>query len=686
MDVTSSFIISRRDTITQTDDVRIETQGLTIGRLGGNDLVLNHRAVSRTHAGIKKIGEEFWLFNLSTSNGTMLNGEIVDRVPLADGDTIQIGPYVMKTNYAMGSLKITIEMELEVHPVEGAPPPPKGAETDGAHLGTMMVAMPRVFNDKGQRIIGSAKLTKSGLLTGVLPAVDERALNVFWDKRKREAGKLGEKSRLQPRGNRKVGKAQFNWGPTLDLSLLRRKSFFAIGGLLIAVFAFAGVFVPDATYSPGKLSSSHSSDAAPKRGIAIESNGASCSSCHSPTSSIDKNCASCHTIKNGFQPTIYQKHQLENMGCVSCHAEHRGTDIRAGLIAYNLCSSCHNGVYRIKAAEKAGTILPVPHGGSVGYPVTDGNWTWPGLSAMDWSRRGLPFAASETPRNQFHLVHQTGRMQNRMNCTDCHTAGTPAANQIDNSPRAECAKCHSLVVSDAGGPVRLSANCGTCHQQHGESEDTTSLIARSGQDAYSASNIRKYVASLDAGPGPALPPSTQPNRAMTGGAAAVRQQQDALQSGDFSNFGALPWYAWLGAILFFPISGIAVVAVQTVRRNHVISALSLARTKGGQSSTLSTTTAKLAAEGPSYPHPVIDPALCIGCHACVEACPHDVLAIVNGIASPIALDQCMEDTGCQVECPTSPKACVVVNTKKKIPPRKVPDRDSRFMTGVKGMY
>jgi len=38
------------------------------------------------------------------------------------------------------------------------------------------------------------------------------------------------------------------------------------------------------------------------------------------------------------------------------------------------------------------------------------------------------------------------------------------------------------------------------------------------------------------------------------------------------------------------------------------------------------------------------------------------------------------------ECPTSPKACVVVNTSKKIPPRKVPKRNQQYLTDVPGIY
>ena len=80
----------------------------------------------------------------------------------------------------------------------------------------------------------------------------------------------------------------------------------------------------------------------------------------------------------------------------------------------------------------------------------------------------------------------------------------------------------------------------------------------------------------------------------------------------------------------------------------------------------------------------LDTERCIGCHACVDACPHDVLAIVNGKAAPVALEQCMEDTSCQVECPTVPKSCIVLNTTKPIPERKVPQRNPAFETNVPG--
>src|SRR5262245_60372501 len=115
----SRFIIKRRDGETAVDDVIIETEGLSIGRAIQNDLVLNNRAVSRTHAGIKQLGADFWIYNLSTSNGTLLNGELVEQTPIQDGDHIQIGPFILNASYADNSLQITVEREIEVRPQAG---------------------------------------------------------------------------------------------------------------------------------------------------------------------------------------------------------------------------------------------------------------------------------------------------------------------------------------------------------------------------------------------------------------------------------------------------------------------------------------------------------------------------------------------------------------------------------------
>lgn len=153
-------------------------------------------------------------------------------------------------------------------------------------------------------------------------------------------------------------------------------------------------------------------------------------------------------------------------------------------------------------------------------------------------------------------------------------------------------------------------------------------------------------------------------------------------------FGGLPWYGWAGISLFIVIAGFWFALRDAERARRLLEEPAAPHEDAAaQVSQISEEDLKrLDPDRPNYPHPVIFPERCIGCHACVDACPHDVLAIVNGIASPVASDQCMEDTACQVECPVNPKACIVINTTKKIRPRPVPTRDPTFMTNVPGCY
>ncbi len=162
-------------------------------------------------------------------------------------------------------------------------------------------------------------------------------------------------------------------------------------------------------------------------------------------------------------------------------------------------------------------------------------------------------------------------------------------------------------------------------------------------------------------------------------------------SGFSASFGALPPAGWLAVTVFVGVVGLALVLADTLRgRRQVLEAMADSEMQSSEQRRTMVMVESLGAaldpDGPPYPHPVINTATCIGCHACVDACPHDVLAIVNGKATPVAIEQCMEDTSCQVECPTVPKSCIVINTTKKIPERKVPNRDPRFMTNVPGVY
>ncbi len=67
----------------------------SMGRAPGNDIVLTGDKVSRRHAQIQRQhGNEFWLVDLGSSNGTFLNGRRVTQpVLLGDTDQIEIGQF-----------------------------------------------------------------------------------------------------------------------------------------------------------------------------------------------------------------------------------------------------------------------------------------------------------------------------------------------------------------------------------------------------------------------------------------------------------------------------------------------------------------------------------------------------------------------------------------------------------------
>lgn len=71
----------------------VDIRWVRIGRDPSNQIVLNDdRYTSRYHAWVTYENNDFWLEDLGSTNGTMLNGELVEkRELLHSGDKIRIG-------------------------------------------------------------------------------------------------------------------------------------------------------------------------------------------------------------------------------------------------------------------------------------------------------------------------------------------------------------------------------------------------------------------------------------------------------------------------------------------------------------------------------------------------------------------------------------------------------------------
>ena len=96
----------------QTYNYPISAKGLQIGRSRQNDIVLNHPHVSRHHAVVEVKGRDVLLRDLSSSNGTFVNGLRVKDASLRADDTINIGPFEFKFDERAAASVILSDEEL----------------------------------------------------------------------------------------------------------------------------------------------------------------------------------------------------------------------------------------------------------------------------------------------------------------------------------------------------------------------------------------------------------------------------------------------------------------------------------------------------------------------------------------------------------------------------------------------
>jgi thioredoxin reductase/Pyruvate/2-oxoacid:ferredoxin oxidoreductase delta subunit len=92
-------------------------------------------------------------------------------------------------------------------------------------------------------------------------------------------------------------------------------------------------------------------------------------------------------------------------------------------------------------------------------------------------------------------------------------------------------------------------------------------------------------------------------------------------------------------------------------------------------------------DAPISLHPVIDHAKCIGCEACVHACPefpaHQVLGVVRGKARLVSASDCIGHGACKTACPVGAIRLVYGSAERGVD---IPQVKPTFETNVPGIY
>lgn len=77
--------------------VPITGQAFTLGRHTDNDFIINDAQASAHHARITTDGQEFWMEDLGSTNGTYVDGvRLQDRIRLLPESLIKIGSTIVK--------------------------------------------------------------------------------------------------------------------------------------------------------------------------------------------------------------------------------------------------------------------------------------------------------------------------------------------------------------------------------------------------------------------------------------------------------------------------------------------------------------------------------------------------------------------------------------------------------------
>lgn len=77
-------------------EFQLDQEKLIIGRKPGNDIQIDNLAVSGKHSAIITILDDSFLEDLGSTNGTYVNGKLVKKHALKNGDVVAIGKHELK--------------------------------------------------------------------------------------------------------------------------------------------------------------------------------------------------------------------------------------------------------------------------------------------------------------------------------------------------------------------------------------------------------------------------------------------------------------------------------------------------------------------------------------------------------------------------------------------------------------
>ncbi|HPH14526.1 MAG TPA: FHA domain-containing protein, partial [Burkholderiaceae bacterium] len=77
-------------------EVQLTKDRTTLGRRPYNDVVIDNLAVSGEHAVFQMTGNDVFVEDLNSTNGTYVNGKAAKKQQLHHGDSVEVGKYKIR--------------------------------------------------------------------------------------------------------------------------------------------------------------------------------------------------------------------------------------------------------------------------------------------------------------------------------------------------------------------------------------------------------------------------------------------------------------------------------------------------------------------------------------------------------------------------------------------------------------
>jgi predicted CXXCH cytochrome family protein len=342
---------------------------------------------------------------------------------------------------------------------------------------------------------------------------------------------------------------------------------------------------------------------------------------------IANDCRACHASGQGIQADL----------CVRCH-EGFDTSIRdqhSSLLTNtsdverpgSACAACHR---EHKATPRfvngSPSILDAARGCTAAacHPNQHRDGTLftgsPGPNRLDAG----PVPSFDTPLGEFHVAHANILADGvliSVACTTCHASeDTESGELVERNPGQACFGCHT------GTQDSLDRECLLCH-------------------------------GLEHGTGHGFVRLERGSPLMVGANEAVSESRSLL------------WAFLLMGALFAPVLLFTTLLRLRARRtaNRVVEKLR-----------------EIPLETVKHLVHSLNLDKCVGCHACVKACPTSVLELINHKSQVVNFDACIQCRACESSCAFG--ALVMHDADKPPPTVKTPDLDGSLQTPVEGLY